>query len=73
VGCEDGRTDEIDSRERVQPPNPDRTHDRTCSYMGFTLWGLCAMNGEMCNDDKLMKSSYSVHKRMHIISAFFSN
>ncbi len=29
------------------------------------------MNGKMCNDDKLMKSSYSVHTRMHIISVFF--
>jgi hypothetical protein len=31
------------------------------------------MDGEMCNDDKSMKSSYSVRARMHIISVFFFN
>ncbi len=31
------------------------------------------MHGAMCNDDKSMKSYYSVHTRMHIISVIFSN
>lgn len=55
-------------------PNPDMTNDRTsCVYEGCSVLGLCTTNGAMCNDDKLMKSYYSVHTRMHIISVFFSN